>query len=70
MARLMVPVNGHSSLSYRVGPGGSGGGESFDGRKDRDRVTPVKINLERIQTSALPPPSTPSSSTSPLVEKV
>ena len=66
----MVPVNGHSFFSYRVGPGGSGGGECYDGRKDRDRVTHVTINLERIQTSALPPPSTPPSSTPPLVEKV
>ena len=59
--RFMVPVNGHSFFSYRVGPGGSGGGECYDGRKDRDRVTPVTINLERIQTSVLP---------QPLVEKV
>ena len=65
----MVSVNEHSSFSYRVGPGGSGGGECYDGRKDRDRVTPVKINLERKQTSPLPPPSTPPSSTPPLAEK-
>ena len=57
----MVPVNGHSFFSYCVGPGGSGGAECYYGRKDIDRVTPVTINLERIQTSVLPPP---------LVEKV
>ena len=64
----MVPVNGHSYFSYRVGPGGGRNSECYDGGKDRDLVTPVKINLERIQTSVLlpqPPPSTP-----PLVEKV
>ena len=57
--RFMVPANGHSSFSYRVGPGGTGRGECYDGRKDIDRETPVKISLERIQTSVLPPPSTP-----------
>ena len=62
----MVPVNGHSLFSYRVGHGGSGGGECYDGRKDRDRVTLVTINLERIQTSMLPSPL----ETPPLVEKV
>ena len=66
----MVPVNGHLFFSYRVGPGGGRISECYDGRKDRDRVTPVKINLKRIQTRALPPPSTPPSSTPPLVEKV
>ena len=64
--RFMVPVNGHSFFSYRVVPGGSGGGECYDGRKDRDRVTPVTINLERIQTSVLSSPL----ATPPLVEKV
>jgi hypothetical protein len=47
--RFMTPVNGHSSFSYRVGPGDFRHiGIRYDGTKNIDQVTPAQVNMERI----------------------
>ena len=47
--RFMIPANGHSSFSYRVGPGGFRHSSiRYDGKKNMDQVTPAQVIMKRM----------------------